>query len=60
VFVEQLNDEFSQFYANVPFIVGSNMPFQVYASNKGATQANVSFLCEAYVVQKSDGNPLEV
>ncbi|MDZ7692035.1 MAG: hypothetical protein U5K69_13045 [Balneolaceae bacterium] len=60
VYLEQLSDEFSQFYANVPFIVGSNMPFQVYASNKGPTQANVSFLCEAYVVQTSDANPLEV
>lgn len=55
VFVEQLNDEFSRFYANVPFIVGSNVPFQVYASNRGATQANVSFLCEAYVA--TDANP---
>ena len=60
VYLEQLNDEFGQFYANVPFIIGSNMPFQVYASNKGPTQANVSFLCEAYVVQKSEMNPLEV
>jgi len=60
VYLEQLNDEFGQFYANVPFIIGSNMPFQVYASNKGAQQANVSFLCEAYVVQTSDANPLEV
>jgi hypothetical protein len=60
VFVEQLNDEFSQFYANVPFIVGSNMPFQVYASNRGTSQANVSFLCEAYAVQQADSKPLEV
>ena len=60
VFLEQINDEFGQFYANVPFIIGSNMPFQVYASNKGAQQASVSFLCESYVVQKSDVNPLEV
>ena len=60
VYLEQLNDEFGQFYANVPFIIGSNMPFQVYASNKGPSQANVSFLCESYVVQKSDANPLEV
>ena len=60
VYLEQINDEFGQFYANVPFIIGSNMPFQVYASNKGPAQANVSFLCEAYVVQKSDANPSEV
>lgn len=60
VYLEQLNDEFGQFYANVPFIIGSNMPFQVYASNKGPSEANVSFLCEAYVVQKSEPNPLEV
>ena len=60
VYLEQINDEFGQFYANVPFIIGSNMPFQVYASNKGPSQANVSFLCESYVVQKSDANPLEV
>jgi hypothetical protein len=60
VFVEQLNDEFSQFYANVPFIVGSNMPFQVYGSNRGPSQANVSFLCEAYAVQQADSKPLEV
>lgn len=51
VFIEQINDEFHRAQANVPFIVGSNVPFQVYASNKGAEQANVSFLCEAYVVQ---------
>lgn len=60
IYLEQINDEFSQFYANVPFIIGSNMPFQVYASNKGASQANVSFLCEAYVVQQTTTDPLVV
>ena len=60
VYLEQLGDEFGQFYANVPFIIGSNMPFQVYASNKGPSQAGVSFLCETYAVQQADGNPLEV
>ena len=60
VYIEQINDEFGQFYANVPFIVGSNVPFQVYASNKGASQANVSFLCETYVAGLAEQKPEEV
>ncbi|WP_445664384.1 hypothetical protein [Fodinibius sp. AD559] len=61
VFLEQINDEFGQFYANVPFIVGSNVPFQVYTSNNGPSQAHVSFLCEAYVSgQTESNNPLKV
>ena len=60
VFIEQINDEFGRLYANVPFIVGSNVPFQVYASNKGATQANVSFLCESYVAPGQNSNETEV
>ena len=59
VYIEQISDEFGQSYANVPFIVGSNVPFQVYASNKGASLANVSFLCEAYAVQQSEASPAE-
>lgn len=49
MFVEQVNDEFDGLYANVPFMVGSNVPFAVNANNRSGTPANVSFLCEAYV-----------
>lgn len=59
LFIEQLNDEFGRFYANVPFIVGSNVPFQVYASNNGDAENNVSFLCEAYVAGEPESNPAE-
>lgn len=60
IYIEQINDEFGQFYANVPFIVGSNVPFQVYVSNRAATQATVSFLCETYVAGQSEQKPAEV
>lgn len=59
VYLEQINDEFGQFQANVPFIVGSNVPFQVYASNKSSSQAIVSFLCEAYVAGDAERKPEE-
>jgi len=51
LFIEQINDEFDGRYANVPFIVGSNVPFDVYATNLNGQTASVSFLCECYVVQ---------
>lgn len=51
LFIDQINDEFNGKYANVPFIVGSNVPFDVYASNANDQSAQVSFLCECYVVQ---------
>lgn len=51
LFINQINDEFNGKYANVPFIVGSNVPFDVFASNQGAQAAQVSFLSECYVVQ---------
>lgn len=51
LFVDQINDEFDGKYANVPFIVGANVPFDVYASNTGSQNAEVSFLCECYVAQ---------
>jgi len=51
LFIDQINDEFDGQYANVPFIVGSNVPFDVYASNLNLQVASVSFLCESYVVQ---------
>ena len=51
LFIAQLNDEFDGHYINVPFIVGANMPFDVYASNKGIQDAEVSFLCEGYASQ---------
>ena len=49
MFVEQVNYEFDGLYANVPFIIGSNVPFAVNANNRSDSPANVSFLCEAYV-----------
>ncbi|MEX2602799.1 MAG: hypothetical protein WD361_01285 [Gracilimonas sp.] len=57
IFIEQLNDEFNDKYINVPFIVGSNVPFDVYASNFGSQPAEVSFLCESYVQQKTVFSP---
>jgi len=51
LFIDQINDEFDGQYANVPFIVGSNVPFDVYATNQNGLAAAVSFLCECYVVQ---------
>ena len=51
LYIDQINDEFDGKYANVPFIVGSNVPFDVYATNANAQTAEVSFLCECYVVQ---------
>jgi len=51
LFIDQINDEFDGRYANVPFIVGSNVPFDVVASNRNAQSAAVSFLCECYVAQ---------
>lgn len=51
VFIGQINDEFDGHYANVPFIVGSNMPFLVYATNLAGADAEVSFLCESYEAQ---------
>ncbi len=51
LFIDQINDEFDGKYANVPFIVGANVPFDVYATNQNGQAAAVSFLCECYVVQ---------
>lgn len=51
LFIDQINDEFDGRYANVPFVVGSNVPFDVYATNTNGQPADVSFLCEGYVVQ---------
>lgn len=51
LFLDQINDEFFGQYAGVPFIVGANVPFDVYASNAGMQTAGVSFLCECYDVQ---------
>jgi len=51
LYIDQINDEFDGKYANVPFIVGSNVPFDVYATNLNSQTAAVSFLCECYVVQ---------
>jgi len=51
LYIDQINDEFNGKYANVPFIVGSNVPFDVYASNANGQVAEVSFLCECYEVQ---------
>ncbi|WP_146198564.1 hypothetical protein [Rhodohalobacter mucosus] len=51
LFIDQINDEFDGRYANVPFIVGSNVPFDVYATNMNGQAAEVSFLCEGYIVQ---------
>jgi hypothetical protein len=48
VFISQLNDEFDGGYANVPFVVGSNVPFTIFASNLTEEDAEVSFLCESY------------
>ena len=59
VFLEQVNDEFNDKYINVPFVVGSNVPFDVYASNYGAQPAEVSFLCESYVQAKTGFSPAE-
>lgn len=52
VFIRQVNDEFDGAYANVPFIVGSNVPFTIYASNTAASAVQVSFLCESYEAVK--------
>lgn len=49
--IHQINDEFDGQYANVPFIVGANVPFDVYASNSNSQAALVSFLCECYLIQ---------
>jgi len=51
LYIDQINDEIDGKYANVPFIVGSNVPFDVYATNLNSQTAAVSFLCECYVVQ---------
>ncbi|MAL19400.1 MAG: hypothetical protein CL670_04435 [Balneola sp.] len=59
VFLEQVNDEFNDKYINVPFVVGSNVPFDVYASNYGAQPAEVSFLCESYVQANTGFIPAE-
>ena len=52
LYIDQINDEFDGRYANVPFIVGANVPFDVVASNRGGQPARVSFLSECYVVQQ--------
>jgi len=51
LYIDQINDEFDGRYANVPFIVGANVPFDVFASNRSGQVARVSFLSECYVVQ---------
>jgi hypothetical protein len=58
LFIQQLNDEFDGQYANVPFIVGANVPFDVFASNANSQPAEVSFLCESYVGQDASSKPL--
>jgi hypothetical protein len=51
LFIAQINEEFDGLYANVPFVVGANVPFDVVASNRGQQVARVSFLGEGYLVQ---------
>jgi hypothetical protein len=52
-------DVFGQIYAKCPSLSVSMSPSKVYVSNRGASLANVSFLCETYVAGESVAKPAE-
>lgn len=54
VFVDQINNEFEQLAAMVPFAVGRNVPLSLQVDNLDNSAHELSFLAEAYITSNGD------